>query len=118
MNSIVISKTDNLVKLKKLATIVYLCQVLTFFLAGLPLLIGIASNFMYRNDTEGTWLQSHFNWQIKTAWITLAGFALSGLTFTMGLGFYILLPTLVLLVYRIVVGWNTLNDSKPMTDLD
>lgn len=118
MNSLVISKTDNLVKLKKLATIVYLCQVLTFFLAGLPLLIGIAINFMYRNDTEGTWIQSHFNWQIKTAWITLAGFSLSGLTFTMGFGFYILLPTLVLLVYRIVVGWNTLNDDKPMADLD
>jgi uncharacterized membrane protein len=87
-------------------------------LAGLPLLIGISINFIYRNDAEGTWLQSHFNWQIKSAWITLAGFALSGITYAMGIGLYFLIPTLVLLVYRIVVGWNTLNDNKPMTDLN
>lgn len=118
MNSLVITKTDDLERLKKLTAIVYLCQVLTFALVGLPILVGVAINFMYRNDVEGTWLQSHFNWQIKTVWITLAGFALSGLTFAMGIGLFILLPTLVLLVYRIVVGWNTLNDNKPMADLD
>jgi uncharacterized membrane protein len=61
MNSLVISNIANVAKLRKLAVIVYLCQVLTFFLAGLPLLIGIVINFMYRNDAEGTWLQSHFN---------------------------------------------------------
>jgi uncharacterized membrane protein len=98
--------TETLEKLRKLTTTVYLCQVLTFFLAGLPLLVGVAINFVNRHDAEGTWLQSHFDWQIKTVWITLAGFALSGLTFNMGIGLYILFPTLAILATRIAIGWT------------
>jgi uncharacterized membrane protein len=108
--------TDDLGALKKLATTVYLCQVLTFFLAGLPLLVGGAINFMNRNDAKGTWLESHFNWQIKTLWLTLAGFALSGLTFSMGIGLYILFPTLAILATRIAIGWTALMADKPISD--
>ena len=36
---------DKLSASKKLAATVYLCQALTFMLAGLPLLIGVAINF-------------------------------------------------------------------------
>ena len=85
-------------------------------LAGLPLLIGVAINFFKRNEVQGTWLESHFNWQIKTTWITLAGFALSGITFGMGIGFFILIATVVWLVYRITIGWFALNDDKPINN--
>ena len=98
--------------LKRKATTVYLCQLLSFAFAGLPLLIGVFINFMNRDDVQGTWLESHFNWQIQTAWVTLAGFALAGLTFEMGIGLFILLPTILLLVYRIVIGWNALNAGR------
>lgn len=116
MNNLSPSQKDSekLESLKKLAALVYLCQVLTFALAGLPLLVGVAINFINRHEVQGTWLESHFNWQIKTVWITLAGFALSGLTFGMGIGFFILIITVLLLVYRIVVGWSTLTADKPI----
>jgi len=118
MNDISIEqeKTEKLQALKKLAATVYLCQALTFMLAGLPLLVGVAINFFKRNEVQGTWLESHFNWQIKTAWISLAGFALSGLTFAMGIGFFVLIATVVLLVYRIAIGWYALNDDKPVNN--
>lgn len=106
--------TEKLQTLKRLAVTVYLCQLLSFALLGLPLLVGVAINFMNRNDVQGTWLESHFNWQIQTAWVTLAGFALAGLTLEMGIGLYILLPTILLLVYRIVIGWNALNANRPV----
>jgi len=105
---------EELEALKKLAATVYICQLLTFLLAGVPLLVGVAINFFKRDDARGTWLESHFNWQIKTAWITLAGFALSGLTFEIGIGFFILIVTVVWLVYRITIGWYALNDGKPI----
>jgi uncharacterized membrane protein len=105
---------EKLKSLKKVAAIVYLCQVLAFALAGLPLLVGVTINFIKRNEVQGTWLESHFNWQIQTVWITLAGFALAGLTFGIGIGFFILLPTIVLLVYRIAIGWSALNADKPV----
>lgn len=107
---------DRLHSLKKLATIVYLCQVLSFALAGLPLLVGVAINLMKRDEVRGTWLESHFDWQIKTVWMTLAGFALAGLTFELGVGLFILIATIMLLVFRIVVGWNALHSDQPVKD--
>jgi uncharacterized membrane protein len=108
--------TGKLQTLKKYAATVYLCQALTFMLAGLPLLVGVAINFYKRKEVQGTWLESHFNWQIKTVWITLAGFAVSGVTLEMGFGFFILIATIVLLIYRITLGWYALNDEKPVNE--
>ncbi|MFI3190880.1 hypothetical protein BCS42_12315 [Crenothrix sp. D3] len=107
---------EKLQSLKRLTAAVYLCQLLAFALAGVPLLVGVVINFMNRNAVEGTWLESHFEWQIKTVWMVLAGFALSGLTFEMGIGFFILIPTVLLLVYRIVIGWGALNTDKPVKE--
>jgi uncharacterized membrane protein len=116
MNNVSTEQKDSgqLQALKKTAAMVYLCQILAFMLGGLPLLLGVAINFLKRDEVKGTWLESHFNWQIRTVWITLAGFALSGLTFAMGIGFFILTATIILLVYRIVIGWQALNNDKPV----
>ena len=107
---------DNLRTLKLLTAAIYLCQALTFMLAGLPLLVGVALNFIKRNEVQGTWLESHFNWQIKTTWITLAGFAISGITFGMGIGIFVMISVVVWLVYRITVGWYALNDDIAIND--
>jgi uncharacterized membrane protein len=107
---------EKLQNLKRLATTVYLCQLLSFTLLGVPLLVGVAINFLNRNAVQGTWLESHFNWQIQTAWVTLAGFAIAGFTLEMGIGLYILLPTILLLVYRIVIGWNALNAGRAVKE--
>lgn len=64
-------------------------------LAGLPLLVGVAINFYKRNEVQGTWLESHFDWQIKTTWVALAGFEFSGLTFEFGVGILSLMATLL-----------------------
>jgi uncharacterized membrane protein len=102
--------------LKRLTTAVYLCQALSFVLAGAPLLVGVILNFLNHDAVEGTWLQSHFDWQIKTVWLSLAGFALAGLTFRMGIGLYILIPTLAILGYRVYLGWTALIVDKPISD--
>jgi uncharacterized membrane protein len=107
-------QNEELEALKKITALVYLCQIFSFALAGLPLLVGVAINFIKRNQVQGTWLESHFNWQIQTVWITLAGFSLAGLTFETGIGVFILMPTITLLVYRIVIGWNALNSNTPI----
>lgn len=102
--------------LKNLTAIVYLCHVLTFFLAGLPLLIGAIINFIKRDQVKDTWLQSHFDWQIKSTCIFLGGTALFGLTFEFGVGVLIMIATVVLFIYRIVIGWNALNSDKPVSE--
>ncbi|MDP3332987.1 MAG: hypothetical protein Q8S55_13565 [Methylococcaceae bacterium] len=103
--------------LKQITAVVYLFQVLAFGFAGLPLLVAVTINFVKRGEVKGTWLESHFNWQIKTVWMTLAGLALAGATFETGIGLFILLPTVLLLIYRIVIGWNALNADKSVGEL-
>ncbi|GAB4259374.1 MAG: membrane protein [Methylomicrobium sp.] len=101
-------------KLKTLTGVVYLCQVMSFAMAGLPLLIGVAINLVKKEQVKGTWLESHFEWQIKTAWVALALFAVSGLTFFIGLGYFMLVFAVLWLAYRIVLGWHTLFDNQPI----
>ncbi len=107
---------EKLHSLKRLTAVVYLCQVLAFAFAGLPLLVGVAINFLKQAEVQGTWLESHFDWQIMTVWIALAGFALSGLTFELGIGIFILIATILLLVYRIVAGWTALNSDRAIKE--
>ena len=103
---------DALASSKRIVATVYLCQALTFMFAGLPLIIGVVLNFIGRKHAQGSWLESHFDWQVKTAWITIAGFALSGATFYLGAGIFVLMITVLWLVYRITLGWFALNDNK------
>ncbi|PPC89877.1 MAG: hypothetical protein CTY34_09865 [Methylobacter sp.] len=118
MNDLSINETtpESLQALKRLTATVYLCQVLTFAFFGVPILIGAAINFFKRKEVQGTWLKSHFDAQIKTTWIALAGFAISGLTFEFGIGFFTLIITVLLMIYRIAVGWYALTDNKPLKD--
>jgi uncharacterized membrane protein len=106
----------HLVTLKSWTYAVYVCQLLMFMLAGLPLLAGVAINFYKRPQVEGTWLESHFEWQIQTAWMALAGFAISGLLFAQGIGIFTLTATILLILYRIAAGWYALNSDKPIKD--
>lgn len=118
--SITDENNKDLAALKKITATVYLCQLLTFAMAGIPLLVGVGLNFIYRNNVADTWLESHFNWQIKTAWTTLAGLALAGLILMIDiqLSLIVLIPTLLLLVYRIVIGWTTFTSDKSIKDMN
>ncbi|MGJ0492707.1 DUF4870 family protein [Methylobacter sp.] len=106
---------ERLKTLRTVTAFVYLCQVLTFALAGLPLLVGVVINLVKRKEVQGTWLESHFNWQIKTVWIALSLFAISGLMMFMG-GGYVLIVAVLWLIYRISVGWYALHSNKPIDE--
>ena len=53
--------------------------VITAFVFGLPSIIAVIMNYVKRDEVKGTWLESHFRWQIRTFWIAagvLIGIAL------------------------------------------
>jgi uncharacterized membrane protein len=92
--------------------------VITAFLTGWPSIIAIIINYTKRNAVRDTYLDSHFNWQIRTFWfaflwmifavilfITVLGIALSYII-TVGAGIWI--------SYRIIRGWLALNEGRPM----
>jgi uncharacterized membrane protein len=90
------------------------------FLTGWPSIIAVILNYIKRNDARGTWLESHFRWQIRTFWFGFLWISLCVLFIiaTLGLGILIAwLPMTVVAVwfiYRIVRGWIALRDNRPM----
>ena len=92
--------------------------VITTFLTGWPSIIAIIINYTKRSAVRDTYLDSHFNWQIRTFWfaflwmifavllfITVLGIALSYII-TVGAGIWI--------SYRIIRGWLALNEGRAM----
>ena len=47
--------------------------VLGSFIFGWPSIIAVIINYVKRSDARGTWLESHFDWQITTFWVAVRG---------------------------------------------
>jgi uncharacterized membrane protein len=90
------------------------------FLTGWPSIIAVILNYIYRGDVRGTWLESHFRWQIRTFWFGALWVGLCMLFIVMTLGIGILIAWLPLaivgiwFVYRILRGWLALAGRRPM----
>ncbi len=90
------------------------------FLTGWPSIIAVIVNYVKRSEVRGTWLETHFRWQIRTFWFGLLWVTLCALFIvaTLGIGLLIAWLPLTLVglwfIYRIVRGWLRLVDHQPM----
>jgi uncharacterized membrane protein len=90
------------------------------FLVGWPSLIAVILNYLKQSDARGTWLESHFRWQIRTFWFGLLWVSLCVIFVVLTLGVGLLVAWLPLgiitiwFVYRIARGWLALNNRRPM----
>jgi len=74
--------------------------IVTSFLFGLPSIVAVILNYAKRGDVRGTFLESHFRWQIRTFWFALLWIA------AVAIGLWVL--------YRVVRGWVRLGSGQPM----
>lgn len=92
--------------------------IVTAFLTGWPSIIAVIINYVKRNEVRGTWLESHFSWQLRTFWyallwalvivlliITLIGIPIAW-ALAVGVGIWVL--------YRIIRGWLAMAERKAM----
>jgi uncharacterized membrane protein len=92
------------------------------FLTGWPSIIAVILNYVKRSEARGTWLESHFRWQIRTFWFGLLWVALCLVFVVVTLGIGILIAWLPLgvvglwFIYRVARGWLRLKDRRPMYD--
>ena len=92
------------------------------FVFGWPSIIAVIINYIKRNDARGTWLESHFTWQIRTFWFALLWTVIVGivgaLLVIVLIGFAIWAIGLFVLgiwaIYRIVRGWMRLQNRAPV----
>ena len=92
--------------------------IVTAFLTGWPSILAVALNYIKRSEARGTYLESHFRWQIRTFWFALLWVVLAWLlVFTLiGIPLAFALASLAGLwvLYRVVRGWLRLNDKRAM----
>ncbi len=107
------SPVDPLKQSKTVTMIVYALQAGSFLL-GVTSIAAIIINYLKQEEVQGTWLASHFRWQIRTFWFGLLWGAVGALTVLIGIGFALLAFDLVWIIYRIVKGWLRLSEGKEM----
>ena len=100
--------------------IVTAASIVFAFLTGWPSIIAVILNYVKRSEARGTWLESHFRWQIRTFWFGLLWIALCVFFVLVTLGIGILIAWIPIafvslwFIYRIVRGWMALNNNRPM----
>ena len=92
--------------------------VVTAFLTGWPSIIAVIMNYVKRSEAAGTFLDSHFSWQLRTFWFALLWVVIGWLLIVTIIGAVIGVPLLlgvgVWVLYRIARGWINLANRKPM----
>jgi len=85
------------------------------FLFGVPSIVAVILNYARRTEAHNTWLESHFDWQIRTVWFAL----LVGAPLTLIIiGIYVVIIGFAIVgiwvAYRVARGWLSLRDRRPM----
>ena len=121
-----VSYTHIIYALHTLAVLIGLTSAVTIvgsFVFGVPSIIAVIMNYARQSDVRGTFLESHFRWQIRTFWFALLWFivitavslplvlVLVGFV-TLWIGYLILG---IWVIYRIIRGWSALGDRRPIT---
>ncbi|MCW5620774.1 MAG: hypothetical protein KIS79_06695 [Burkholderiales bacterium] len=97
-------------------------SVIGSFLFGWPSIVGVIINYVKRDEARGTYLESHFRWQIRTFWLALLWAVIVALVsivlapILIGFGTWIIGMFLlgVWAIYRIARGWLALRDGRAM----
>jgi uncharacterized membrane protein len=103
-----------------LTGIVGTATVVGAFLTGWPSIIAVILNYLKRSEVRGTWLDSHFQWQIRTFWYGLlwVGLCVLFVFITFGIGIIVAwLPLAIVslwFLYRVARGWLRLRSGRPM----
>jgi uncharacterized membrane protein len=110
-----VTKTSrpNEASVKSTAQLVYVLQAVGFFI-GITWIAAVIVNYVKLDDARGTWIESHFRWQIRTFWFGLLWGVIGMITVFIIVGFVILGANYIWLIYRVVKGWLYCNDRKAM----
>ena len=95
-------------------------SVIGSFLFGWPSIIAVIINYVKRSEARGSWLESHFTWQIRTFWFAALWALVVGLVslplalVIVGIGTWVIGMALLGLwaIYRIARGWMRLEAGQ------
>lgn len=102
---------DNEQSVQTTVKVVYLLLAVNILIQFLGI-IGVVIAYMNKDDAPA-WLQTHYQFQIRTFWIGLLLMLAGGLLWMLGIGAFILLFWVIWLVVRCVKGIKYLDQHQP-----
>jgi uncharacterized membrane protein len=97
----------------KVTHVIYGLQLVGLF-TFVGFVFGIILNYIKLSDVRGTWLSSHFSWQIRTFWYGVLWSIIGSALIIIMVGYVILGINFIWLIYRVVRGWMNLIDHRAM----
>jgi uncharacterized membrane protein len=92
--------------------------VVTAFLSGWPSILAVILNYIKRDATRGTYLESHFRWQIRTFWFALLWLVIGAILVVTIIGiplaWIIAVVVGLWVLYRMIRGLIQLMDREAM----
>ncbi|OGT30565.1 MAG: hypothetical protein A3E87_03105 [Gammaproteobacteria bacterium RIFCSPHIGHO2_12_FULL_35_23] len=95
------------------AHIIYLLQALGFF-SGVTAIIAVIISYIKLDDVRGTWLETHYRWQIKTFWYWIILSIIGAVLIFVLVGYILLVIVWIWAIYRIIKGWIRLSERRPI----
>lgn len=91
------------------------------FVFSVPSIVAVMMNYLRRSEAQGSWLDAHFTWQIRTFWYALLWSALilvvSAPLMLVIVGFATasvgLFAVGIWVLYRVIRGWLALREGHP-----
>lgn len=125
VDAALVTYTNVIYALHTLAVIIGLTTFHTIvgsFICSLPSIIAVIMNYARRSATHGTYLESHFRWQIRTFWyavlwsVVIWSVTVPLMLVLIGIPLFIagFLALAVWIVYRVLRGWLALRDQRAM----
>lgn len=102
---------------KDITALVYLLQLLGLVTA-LTAIAAVVVNYIKWDDVRGTWLESHFRWQMRTFWFSVLWWVVGFVLAFVGIGVLIIAAVTVWYLYRAVRGWLFLNERREVVPLN
>lgn len=100
-------------KAKELAILAYALYAASF-LVGISCIAAIVLNYIKKDDVAGTFVESHFRWQMRTFWFGLLWSVIGVVLLIVLVGWLVIVANTVWVIYRLVKGFIRLNDNLPM----
>lgn len=100
-----------------LTIVVYALHLAGIITGGMTSLVGVVMAYVYRGRGPA-WLDEHYRYQIRTFWIGLLYFAVSGLLTLILIGFLTWLLAVVWLVIRCVKGLKAVQERRAPDNVD
>jgi uncharacterized membrane protein len=88
------------------------------FVFGWPSIIAVIINYVTRDQVRGTWLATHWRWQLRSFWFAALWLLVAGLLAITLIGIpaaiMVIVGTGLWVLYRVIRGWMFLKERRGM----